>query len=1450
MLGKLLNLTAGGGVDANAGGPRASHAGPAPVTPEPVSSLDSVQEDLHTRNLLYPDTQALLSNRPDQIFPFPGNSHHPAAAVASAFDHDGGIDLDRRDVRVLIMQSGIGSLSPTLLYDSQPPPVPPTPAVPDRPSTMGGMAHIHNHNQNHNLPLHESSRRGPASPRKPSLSHTARPVVIQPDSPQLRQSAAFDRRPSLHNRSHSRFETEAQRAQREYAEEIAVYSGCVFGTSELLAYRGTSTKLHVFSSDAPAARAAVDPSSSSSILRDGRGSLGRSSMRSSKLSQSFSSESAAMFSPPLPTSSSSSLATGSSRTPDQKRILITRLFPVTLPNDGDTGHLATPHGALVGDGGPNGEAYPFPVYNDDGTVKKEKKAQLKQKRTPMYAIALIVNLPQPPPLLPLPVQASPVFRSTFRGPGSYQDQESFPSSYGSNRRVGWTLATAAMDGPGSTGNSGGGGGAGGLGIDVPAADSAAAASSAATFGRALGATTTDLEERIDPITQHWDVIMRTLTQLQAVVSTTLLTLLRAVDVASPDPYPLASVSTYISRSASFGRRRSEDGHGGFHKAPKTNAKLLTLLPNALADMERVTQEVDDARSRIVVGLRALRVTTGQNRWGIWREEARWVSRWAASQREQNAKRLVQPSISLPPPLQQKPDQFLYNLLTAFLSTHTVWLRALIPSRYRKRHSLLRSTKANDDALPARTIIVSRDKAAARRIIFLLSAFLPVAHNFSGSSVRAHHASASMSWGALPQSPPASFAAPILKEQSLRRKINRRGPDGGSGRRSSHSRTLSGGGGGSLAPRSASMFVEGASIPLLQSHLYAGQHERRTSDATSIRTANLPFTGNDPRTRKSSAATMGTTTSDATIPHFATLQRADSSLSARPDSAGAGSIAADDLMRTLQRDDSNTSQHSPLFQMQQQDTAATADSSGSDADLRSQSMRWGSMLSGLLSGRRRDSTNGGGGHSRNSSASSWDLRKKRNSVTPSSPTKQRPETREYASQQQQQQQQQQHASQQLDTGTNKGPSVAEEDFAYGKTTTTNQLSDEATHDPHTPHPPHDTGTAKPHRISKANLAKQPSNPDGAFESALKTTINADGVVYVDIPFPEYMRSFETAVSSPSSSGFLSTPGLGSGLDSFEQSYRVTLDGHAPANVAGWLQHYHPDFCLQALPPQDDLLAQIKASLRREPLPPYATFDADQGAANPDRDQQPLQVERWVDVSSAIVVDTSSLTITRLTYSRLIRPNPAKDVTTPNTGSPDPSSPSLSVPADAPFPTQEVQQIDERIVEEPMVSTDSVLTKAIERVVAQGVAGSGARLENGTSANTAVGSSGLGTDNDSALSSRSASLRRGRRDSISSSTGPNEAQAASRPRYENPSPTALQTVLTPLGLDEVPRTECKTVILSALETIVRDVLQRRDKEDGAKDTKTGEQHAHENETGEPSLLRSAVQAWLENVDMGEI
>lgn len=1175
MLGKLFSIGAGASGDG-----QEAHSGQAS---RPVPSLDSVQEDIHTRSLLFPDPQSLYLHRNDQVFPLSTTPTLPLSSMSNAFDFNGDLELDSRDVRVLIMQDTLGSFNASLLFDTHPCPTPPATA---------------------SSPIHDS-RRPPPSPRKLSIGQNSRPVVIQPDNPHFRHGA-FDRRPEIPPR-HSSAETDPQRLAREYREEMTTFTSCVFGSSELMAYKGTSTKVHVVPTESRT------PDYSGSLFTDGRGSVGRASMRSSRLAQSYSSEIAS------PTYAPSSFANSqmSYRSVERKKVLITRLFPVSLPSD-DT---ALNYNAQ---GQPSDEGFKKSAQRRDAPPSPKKPSiQVKQKRTPMYAVALVIQLPASP---------TSTTRTPFRGSGSFTDQDSFPSSFNSTKRSGWVTVGSGYD--------------------------------------SVDSSPFDGDDPMDYITQHWDIIMRTLTHLQSVAATNLASLLRQADQAIPNIYPPNSSQSF-NRAA---QRRSDDNQKAM-KPPKSNAKIIALQPNALSQNAAIQQLTQEARTRIVAGLKAARVVTGQGRWGIWRDEARLTARSAG-------------------PFDH---QFLLSLLTGFLGTHTDWLQALSPAWCRKRYFQQQRSRGEEDlAIPTRTIIVSEEKMMARRFIFLLSAFLP-AHQ-SIPATHTHRPSTSTSLGAMSQSPP-SIIVPIVREESLRRKMTRRtGP-----RRTSHSRTIS------QSTRT--------SIPTQLAHLsMEGHHQRRDSDAASIRTMNLSIPSGESANRKGMAATT-TTTPDTTTPHFAHVHRADNRRSARPGSSS--SIAADDLRRSLQRADSTG--HASVF----------------STDSRSQSSKWGSVISGLWSAsRRRDSTNTMG-----------DFRPPLSPSDPPSPAK-RPVAR-----------------------PNKLDDMVRELSMPGPSSRDRVPGDD---DPVTPRGLQQDQVEGPAESSPGQARRWPE-PGAPFETQIKTTVNReDGVIDVDVPFTDYLtnsHSLDTAVSSPSSSGYLSTPGFGTAMDSFEQACRLALEGDLPLNSAGWLQSFHPDFVLQAVPPQRDLVKEVKASLRAEPYPSLVP--------NTPTDQPS---DEWVDVSTAIIADTTTGKIRRIRYRRLIghrAKERSNSYSTPNVHGPRETVPSI-VPYE--------KTLDEEFVEDEITVAEPVVAEAVERVIAH-------------------------TGDSKATSSSS-------------------SRSNSKPRTTEPQdPSSLGNVddaprATRAG-QEVPRNECRSVILSALADLIQDVIERR-------------------EDGEGSAIREAVRSWVDGLE----
>ncbi|KAG5946580.1 hypothetical protein E4U53_006570 [Claviceps sorghi] len=1209
MLGKLLHFGTGGSAALSIEATLSS-------TSRPMSSLESVQEDTHTRGLLFPDAHALYQHRNDQVFPLSTPSTTPRSSTVHAFDYNEEIDLDVKDVRIIIMQDALGPVNASLLFDSHP-----------------GPDLVSNSERS---PSSQDTRRAAMSDRKGSLTHSARPSVMQAEYSQPRQGA-FDRRASVHCRSQSSSETELQRAAREYREELATFSSCIFGNSELMAYKGTSTKVHVVPSEIR-----VGASATSSMFGEGRNSIGRSSGRSSKLSQSYSSQ---PISPTLGTGHN--LETAPSRQKDKRKVLITRLFPVNLVIDGADSNTTPSNHCSEED---NGGRFPFPSPEED-SAQKRMKAQPRQRRTPMYAVVLVVKIPS------ATFRNSPALppKSLFRESGSYNDQDLFSSSYNSTK-AGWNMSAS--------------------GTSTDAAD------------------TIDMEDGIDALTQHWDIIMRTLTHLQSLVATTIHAMLKRADGASPDPYSGTSGSSHtrnISRTSSVSDRR--EGELPRAKPSKSTTKLVSLWPNCLANDVSIASEVGLARSRIVMGLCAARVVTGQGRWGIWRDEAIWTSKWAASLDR---------------------TAFFHNLLTGFLATHTDWIQALCGPSYGKRAALARRYRNEEDSsLPARTIIISDNKMAARRLVFLLSAFLPA--NQQVYITGAHRPSTAASVGGYSNSPPM-FIIPVLREESLRRKINRQNGL----RRASHSRKPSQG------------FRTSTASPQLPQVGVNRDHQRRASDVVSVRTLNLPMPGTDISARKSSAATTSTIMAETTMPHFTTFQQRDAQRRSRTESTG--SIAADDLKRSLKRGDGSG----------QAGGVSRPPSSG---------LKWGGLIGGLWKTRRRDSID-----SITCSQGSADVQ------SPVKPSFGRVDKVSEMAQD------------------------APKDQVLGNVAVNRRRAD--VRDVYSPPRPSFTGIRSRELFAKAD--ERPIS-NGAFESVINTSINVEeGVIDVDVPFPDYITSFESAISSPSSSGYLSTPALSNGIETFEQT-RFAIDGDLPLNAAGWLNCFHPDFALQALPPQDKLIEKVKAAMRAEPTPA------------PISPQGNVATDRWVDVSRVVVANTMSNTVRRIVYKRLVRSHAVLDDTGSHTGAAGPNGQANLTPSVLPYETQ----LKEEWLEESVLSYDESLKHAVDRVVC--CTNGDARKASSISSSQGLSNAHVGLESDS-------------------TTHDAHALSESR-RLASAAPSA-------------PRNQCKTVILSALEDMFREAVENRHGGDmgSKKDRRHNRQHQ--------SILRDAVQHWVASMDAVEL
>lgn len=807
----------------------------------------------------------------------------------------------------------------------------------------------------------------------------------------------------------------------------------------------------------------------------------------------------------------------------------------------------------------------------------------------------------------------------------------------------------------------------------------------------------DVDDRVDVVGQHWDVIMRTLTSLQFVVQEKILAHLKAAQAtAAPllhQPRVQPSRSSLRSTTSLPSRR------------------VVALQPSALMFDADIKKAVDLAGSRVVSGMRIPRVMTGQGKWGVWREEARWLGRWAGGKEE---------------------NFFFFILLTAFLGNHTEWLNVLGPKLHRRRHREQHKVNAGDNLIiPNRTVIVSPDKMAARRLIFLLAAFLPP-NALSSYDVSPMRPSTSASLRGYSQSPPTNM--PPSRKHSLRRQINRR-PRGKDSQINIRLQppTADDTGPSNLASLDKSTDPGADIFPEMP------RHSRRSS-AHSIRTSLVMPSMSDtaaPTKSTSAAVSTGAPNNDAPVPHFA-LPRTKSGPMPdyRPESHD--SVASTNLMNTLQR---------------------SSTGHVSNPSTESGNSRWSGFMS-FWGGRRGSSTD-----------QSDYLQTTDDGLGVASSV--------YRGQERPRSQLEQMV-QELSMDGVFGESDPFDPPA-SNILTTGEDSPET-------YPVGSSGVP-------ASAARPIPERPKTFDTALKLSVNEkDGVIDVDIPLPE----FGSPLQSPLMGGYGSVPSQqGSSYGEPSVLSMPYCESEQSVNAAGWLKQFHPDFAVQAIRPYNELERDIKWAMSAEPSPITS-------AATPTLEQGPL--ERWVDVCSALIADTRTFSIKRISLRRLIRliPTPTYQACamTPGISGLPPGRSQYGNPynigAAAPMMTE--MHLAEKFVEEQIMDFDATLIDAVDRCLAQ---------------------SGQGSRAQSASSSRSSS-RRGRRDT--------------------------RTVMDAPPHVEVPQTDCKAVIFDALEIVVKNVTAERDTKHVANDDTMAERKGkgYAARTATDSSLKEGIRRWLTEVE----
>ncbi|GAB1202839.1 hypothetical protein APSETT445_001462 [Aspergillus pseudonomiae] len=1182
---------------------------PAAYSAKNPHQLESVTEEEHTSGLLFPDA-SLLRRSNTHAYPLHTAFNSPNASTAGAYDDRGGVDLDpTKDFRVIIAQNALGDRDACVLLDTR---------ASSEPATYGlGLEP-----QAFESPGVRHARTVSNLTRGPRRGYLSQSSTVEPSplsfatearrSPPLSSGAfmrARGRSSTLspaggpHDPGYSRHSTDSNDAG---------LLNCIFGSSAF-SYRGSSTKMHIITADdEPGRTASASPASRNSFTR------------------SYTTGSSSAF--------VNSNRGNDGKPPSKVTILVTRMFSVNLPEAGETSPDRQDTAASLYQESLPESGFPFPDLT--------KRKKIKEKKTPMYAVAITIQIPLLGRNAGRPV-------SRFSTQGSDSPKPGMACSLDSDYR--WR--NGFLD------------------------DSLSLASPPAS-----------LDERIDLLVDHWDVVNRTLSHLERLSRKEILFLLKKVDSSS-----------------------------GIHPKPakppnmqRTNQTIIHLPANILAVNSKLREEAIRSTRRISTALQTPYVVTGQSRWGVWREEGRSIVR----------------------NLGDKDHSFFFLvLITAFLGNHTEWLNALGPEWWRRRHYIQQKAQQQDSdpILANRTVIVSPDKMTARRLIFLLSAFLPPKQRFEPlpSPIRP---GTSSSMRAVSQSPPN---VPVLRQESLRRAIERRSRAQrlNLADRDQHQRSVSV---SSSETAHRSTDDTETAVPME----FAAT--RRGSDARSIRTLGVPIHAKDARSKNTSTATTSTATPGSTVPvpHFASQSRLERDRSDHSMHEGADSLASENLLKNLKRSESSVL--------------------STNSSVPSTTGRWGSLFSGLWSSRQESSTGS------SEAVSPAEIR--RRSVSGYTPLPKR------------------------------GPPTLSQMVKEVSTEIPEEVPTVATSGNISI--PHSNTQHLEEDVQDLSLTVGHNR-----ESSLKLSVRGDdGIVDVDLPLPGFVSlssSGDSTMTSPkktrtsvtSVDAVASTHSSGSGFP-----YAPRENDGPNINVAGWLRSFHEDFLLQAVRPYSNLEADVKRAMQAEPTPSHAFSSEADGS------------ERWVDVATTLIADARTFTVKRLRLRRKAinndfwrspTPPPISQPGTPRHipgGSISSSSKTSTI---SPIEGYESNEFEERFVEEPVMDLDGTLVDALERVLAQS------------------GPSSL-------AHSRAPSPSRARRGDDKGTS-----DAANRDEAQVPSL-------------EVPRTECRKLVLGALEEVVRSVTTEHCRDDVDGELAMADRERKRSLAGPDNTLREGVRRWLLDVE----
>lgn len=1202
MLGRLLN-TAASAFNAN------------PHSPRNAAQLESVTEEEHTAGLLFPDITTLQRSR-THTFPLQTSALSPNVASIGSFDDKGGLELDAtKDFRIIIAQNAMGDRDePCILLDTQ------ASSEGDKSTRSSpGLQHTDPPRGKHSRTssLSQNARRhGPQS----SLASVPDLTAVSPFAESKVRDAANTSAFLRARNRRSTFSTligdgdhHHNRLSNDSSDSGLL--NCIFGSSAF-SYRGSSTKMHIV------------PTSGETPYEVGS----RDTRRAQAHPHHHRSETFGSQLKPRSLSRETSMVERGAPTATKITVLITRMFSVNLPESQ----------SLVTDPSEQQTSSFIKLFsNGDSAQQVHKKKKIKEKKTPMYAVAIAVQLPV-----------------TFRNHGRQLSQYS-PQAQDKLRPPG--LMSTSLDSDRRSG----------FGFED---------------GSAYLSATSNLDERIDTLVDYWDIITRTLSHLEKEASREILALLKQVDLHSTQmPKPVKQPPNM----------------------QRTNQTVVHLPPNSLAFNVKLREETFRAMDRVSLALKIPRVLTGQSRWGVWRDEARWIAKFL-SEKEHNF--------------------FFLVLITAFLGNHTDWLGTLGPEWHKRRHLLhQRAQQDSEINIPNRTVIVSPCKMTARRLIFVLSAFLPAQQRpdniLLSSPLRP---GTSTSFRQMSQSPPNP---PMFRRESLRRTLNKRArarnfvDEHGSLKRSA-----------SISSTETTNVLPDE----LEFMSISTRQGRRDSDVRSIKTASLPIPANGKGTRKLSTAVAapaihGTATP---VPHFASQRAARARGVVTGGQTDHVSAASANLMQTLRRSESSI----------------TVPSANSEYPPPS---RWGSLLSNFWSSRESTSSDKSMPASvRQQKTNAW--------AAPIQP-------------------------------------------AETPASVLAKMAAEVGGDPQKPEHLPESGNVPSASAPTTNMANEtPELPSERLEvddqspaSPVKLYVEAnDGVVDVEVPLPGFLSlssSNDSAMASPRKPR-TSVTSLDGGSDNYPIPSTQKDYEKLNLNVAGWLKRYHEDFVLQAVRPYSALEADIRRSMSAEPTPSHLL------AAMASVHESSGSSEKWVDVCSTLIADTTSSTVKRLRLRRRISITKSGGISAVaphnmlSRSGRKTSISAMSSTSDPSSPIFESRFIEEEFIEEPVMDLDGTLVDAVERVLAR---------------------SGPPSVNHS----RTASPHRGRRgrpgpSQLGSGSGGERDRMTESHHSNSNHHNANVNAGDVSSAGEVPRNECRRMVLGALEEVVRSVTAERRREEDAR------------------------------------